>query len=172
MTEKTYEWLGEDSTKSEIIPYDCKEKTLYATLDRTYDDNFQVTEEFKASMADLQNGPSANIQGSHTKIHQVGIHNFRLPLKFKKKEGGLTYDLETSVTGTVSLEAEKKGINMSRIMRSFYEYKDEVFSIELLEKILGTYRKKLGSYDAHIILNFSYPIIQRSLRSGEEGYQY
>ena len=172
MTEKTYEWLGEDSTKSEIVPYDCKEKTLYATLDRIYDDNFQVTEEFKASMADLQNGPSANIQGSHTKIHQVGIHNFRLPLKFKKKEGGLTYDLETSVTGTVSLEAEKKGINMSRIMRSFYEYKDEVFSIELLEKVLGTYREKLGSYDAHIILNFSYPIIQKSLKSGLEGYQY
>ena len=30
--------------------------------------------------------------------------------------------LETSVTGTVSLEAEKKGINMSRIMRSFYAH--------------------------------------------------
>ena len=172
MTEKTYEWLGEDSTKSEIIPYDRKEGTLYATLDRTYDEDFIATEDFKASMADLQNGPSANIQGSHTKIHQVGIHNFRLPLKFKRKEGGLTYDLETSVTGTVSLEAEKKGINMSRIMRSFYEYKDEVFSIELLEKVLGTYREKLGSYDAHVILNFSYPIIQKSLKSGLEGYQY
>jgi GTP cyclohydrolase I len=122
-------------------------------------------------MGDLQNGASSNIQGSHTKIQQVGIHNFRLPLKFKKKDGS-TIELETSVTGTVSLEAEKKGINMSRIIRSFYEYKDEVFSIDLLENILGAYRSKLGSYDAHIILNFSFPIIQQSLRSGMEGYQY
>jgi GTP cyclohydrolase FolE2 len=36
--------------------------------------------------------------------------------------GDLT--LETSVTGTVSLEAEKKGINMSRIMRTFYKHAD------------------------------------------------
>jgi GTP cyclohydrolase I len=122
-------------------------------------------------MGDLQNGVSSNIQGSHTKIQQVGIHNFRLPLRFKKKDGN-TLELETSVTGTVSLEAEKKGINMSRIIRSFYEYKDEVFSIDLLENILNTYRNKLGSYDAHIILNFSFPIIQKSLRSGMEGYQY
>jgi GTP cyclohydrolase I len=171
MKEKTYEWLGEDSTNPEIIPYDCKEGTLSATLDRTYNKDFKVTEEYKASMGDLQNGASSNIQGSHTKIQQVGIHNFRLPLKFKKKDGS-TIELETSVTGTVSLEAEKKGINMSRIIRSFYEYKDEVFSIDLLENILGAYRSKLGSYDAHIILNFSFPIIQQSLRSGMEGYQY
>jgi GTP cyclohydrolase I len=166
-----YEWLGEENFSKDIIPYDMKEGTLSATLDRTYDNNFKVTEEYKASLGDLQNGPSSNIQGSHTKIQQVGIHNFRMPLKFKKKDGS-SIELETSITGTVSLEAEKKGINMSRIMRSFYEYKDETFSINLLEKILGTYKEKLGSYDAHIILNFSFPIIQQSLRSGMEGYQY
>ena len=35
-------------------------------------------------------------------------------------------ELETKVTGTVSLEAHKKGINMSRIIRSFYDFKDEL----------------------------------------------
>jgi GTP cyclohydrolase I len=169
--ETKYEWLGDENPNSQILPYDMKEGTLSATLDRTYDSNFKATEEYKASLGDLQNGPSSNIQGSHTKIQHVGIHNFRLPLKFKKKDGD-TITLETSVTGTVSLEAEKKGINMSRIMRSFYEYKDEVFSIDLLENILSTYKDKLGSYDARIILNFSFPIIQQSLRSGMEGYQY
>jgi GTP cyclohydrolase IB len=166
-----YEWLDESTTDSKIIPYDMKEGTLSATLDREYDRDFKVTEDYKASLGDLQNGPSSNIQGSHTKIQQVGIHNFKLPLRYRKKGGG-EIELETSVTGTVSLEAEKKGINMSRIIRSFYEYKDQRFSIDLLEEILSAYKDKLGSYDARIILNFSFPIIQQSLRSGMEGYQY
>lgn len=166
-----YEWLGEDESNTSIVPYDMKEGTLSATLDRSYDYNFKITDGYKASLGDLQNGPSSNIQGSHTKIQQVGIHNFRLPLRYKKKDGG-TIELETSVTGTVSLEAEKKGINMSRIIRSFYEYKEQTFSIDLLEEILSSYKNKLGSYDARIILNFSFPIIQQSLRSGMEGYQY
>ena len=76
MSKKTsYEWLGESTTNPNIIPYDMKEGTLSSTLDRSYDNNFKATEEYKASMGDLQNGASSNIQGSHTKIQQVGIHN-------------------------------------------------------------------------------------------------
>jgi GTP cyclohydrolase IB len=165
--QKKYEWLGDESH----IPYKDNPNSLSNTLDRNFDKDFKVDEYYISTLHDLQNGPSSNIQGSHQKIQQVGIHNFRLPLKFKKKDNSLI-ELETSVTGTVSLEAEKKGINMSRIMRSFYEYKDNVFSINLLEEILNTYKSKLGSFDAHIILNFSFPIIQNSLRSGLSGYQY
>ena len=166
MTNK-YEWLGDEST----VPYKDNPNSLSNTLDRVYDENFSATEEYIGTLHDLQNGPSSNIQGSRAKIQQVGIHNFRLPIKYRKKEGG-EIELETSVTGTVSLEAEKKGINMSRIMRTFYEYKDTTFSIDLLETVLKSYKEKLGSYDAHIILNFSFPIIQTSLRSGLSGYQY
>lgn len=162
-----YEWLGEDNK----LPYKDDPNSLSNKLDRTYDKIFKTDEEYISTLHDLQNGPSSNIQGDHVNIQRVGIHNFNLPLKFKTREGGII-ELKTSVTGTVSLEAEKKGINMSRIMRSFYEYKDEVFSIDLLETILQSYKEKLGSYDAHIILHFSYPVIQKSLRSGLEGYQY
>ena len=45
--------------------------------------------------------------------------------------------LETSVTGTVSLEAGKKGINMSRIMRSFYKHADRTSSFEVIEAALN-----------------------------------
>lgn len=164
--ENTYEWLGDD-----VIPYKDNPNSLSNKLDRTYDDEFLIDDNYISTMHDLQNGPSSNIQGSHTKIHQVGIHNFKLPINYMKKDGGYI-TLETSVTGTVSLEAEKKGINMSRIIRTFYEYKDKSFSIQLLEDLLQSYRSKLGSFDARIILNFSFPIIQQSLRSGLEGYQY
>ncbi|MCU0794257.1 MAG: GTP cyclohydrolase, FolE2/MptA family [Opitutaceae bacterium] len=59
------------------------------------------------------------ILGAHVPLQQVGVHNFRLPLKYRTKAGEIL-TLESSVTGTVSLEAEKKGINMSRIVRSSY----------------------------------------------------
>ena len=80
--------------------------------------------------------------------------------------------LETSVTGSVSLEADKKGINMSRIMRSFYKHAETSFSFEVIGAVLDSYLSDLDSYDARIMMRFSYPMLKRSLRSGLEGYQY
>lgn len=140
-------------------------------MPRVYDPNFVVTPEYKATLPDLQNGPMSLIQGSKVAIHQVGIHNFRLPLQYLTKSGS-TMMLETSVTGTVSLEAHKKGINMSRIMRTFYEYRDRVFTLDTLEEILINYKKNLESLDGRLTLRFSYPIENESLRSGLSGFQY
>ena len=136
-----------------------------------YDSTYKPTKKDIEKFPDLQNGPSSLIQGANVEIQQVGIHNFKLPLKFKAKDGR-TIDLETKVTGTVSLDAHKKGINMSRIMRSFYDFKDDIFDFNLLEKILLSYKDKLSSFNAKILLKFSYPIIQTSLRSDLDGYQY
>ena len=61
---------------------------------------------------------------------------------------------------------------MSRIMRSFYEFKDDTFSIDKLETVLAAYQDKLKTFDSKIALRFSYPIIKKSLRSDNEGYQY
>lgn len=137
-------------------------------LKREYDLSFIVTEEYKESLPDLQNGVS---NAPEIKLEQVGIHNFKLPVKYIRKDES-PIELETSVTGTVSLEAIKKGINMSRIIRSFYDHKDEIFSIDFLERILLDYKKTLESLEAKIYLSFSYPIIQPSLRSNLRGYQY
>ena len=104
-------------------------------LKKEYDDSFVVTPEYRASLPDVQNSGDAEMEGARVPILQVGISGFRLPLRFDGPDGeNLT--IETKVTGTVSLEAEKKGINMSRIIRIFYEYKDNVFSPEILGKIL------------------------------------
>jgi GTP cyclohydrolase I len=99
------------------------------------------------------------------------VHNFRLPLKFRTKDRRVL-TLEASVTGTVSLEAELKGINMSRIVRSFYDHKDEVFTGEWVGKILKAYLRNVDSKDARLKIDFSYPMTQRSLRSGLDGYQF
>jgi GTP cyclohydrolase I len=143
----------------------------YQAPRRYYDRDFVATDSYRRSLPDLQNGPASTIQGSTVAIQQVGIHNFRLPLRYAAA-GGETLMLETSVTGTVSLEAHKKGINMSRIMRTFYEHSDELFTLDMLTEILQSYRRDLDSLDANITLRFSYPLPKESLRSGLLGYQY
>ena len=158
-----------DPLVSRLIP--GQEVSNYPALARAYPDAFQVDDAYKASMPDLQNGPSSLIRGARQQIQHVGISNFRLPIRFRTRgNGDLT--LETSVTGTVSLDAEKKGINMSRIMRTFYKHAEETFSFDVIEKALDAYKTDLESFDARIQMRFSFPVKVHSLRSGLSGYQY
>ncbi len=143
----------------------------YPALSREYPHEFEADAAYKATLPDLQNGPSSLIRGSKQQIQHVGISNFRLPIRFHRKSGA-ELTLETSVTGSVSLEAEKKGINMSRIMRSFYKHAERTFSFEVMEAALNDYLTDLDSLDARIQMRFSYPDRIESLRSGLSGYQY
>lgn len=158
-----------DPLVSRLIP--GQEVSNYPALARAYPEAFAVDDAYKASMPDLQNGPSSLIRGAKQQIQHVGISNFRLPIRFHTRDNG-DLTLETSVTGTVSLEAEKKGINMSRIMRSFYKKADETFSFEVIEETLDAYKTDLESFDARIQMRFSFPMKVQSLRSGLEGFQY
>ena len=147
------------------------ERQEHGALSRAYPEEFTADPDYIASMPDLQNGPASLIRGSRRAIQHVGISNFRLPIRYRLRDGGETM-LETSVTGTVSLDAEKKGINMSRIMRSFYEYADETFGLDVIERALDSYKTALDSFDARIQMRFSQPLRVESLRSGLSGYQY
>mgnify|MGYP001356626351 FL=1 len=122
-------------------------------------------------MPDVQNANDRHITCSNVPILKVGISNFKLPLKFIVHNSD-TIQLETSVTGNVSLEAGQKGINMSRIMRVFYEFQDRVFTLDLLKEVLQNYKVTLNTYRAEIRLDFNYPIMQSSLRSDLSGWQY
>lgn len=138
-------------------------------LKREYQD-FKVTPEYIDTLPDLQNSADSYIPINQP-IEHVGIKGFELPVKYETPNNG-DITLKTSVTGTVSLEGHKKGINMSRIVRTFYEHKDGMYNIDTIEKILNDYREKLGSFTANIFLKFSYPLLLKSLRSDNEGYQY
>lgn len=153
---------------------DMKKKQMYLhrsadgttpKLKRGYDTKFRVSNTYRASLPDMMESAHDAIHGVNVPIQQVGVSNFKLPLKFRTKQGKLL-TLEASITGTVSLEAELKGINMSRIVRSFYDHKDDVFTGEWVGKILKAYLRKVQSKDARLKIGFSYPMIQRSLRSG------
>jgi GTP cyclohydrolase I len=140
-------------------------------IKRSYDAKFKSTPAYRASLPDMMEAAHDAIQGAHVPIQQVGVHNFKLPLKFRTKQREVL-TLEASVTGTVSLEADLKGINMSRIVRSFYEHKDDVFTGEWMGKILCAYLRDVKSKDARLKVSFSYPMLHRSLRSDLEGYQF
>lgn len=158
-----------DPLVSRLIP--GQEVSNYPALARAYPDAFEVDDAYKASMPDLQNGPSSLIRGTMQQIQHVGISNFRLPIRFHTRDNG-DLTLETSVTGTVSLDAEKKGINMSRIMRTFYKHAEETFSFDVIERALDAYKTDLESFDARIQMRLSFPMKVESLRSGLFGYQY
>ncbi len=143
----------------------------YPALIRAYPEEFEVDEAYRASLPDLQNGPESLIKGAKRHIEHVGISNFRLPISFHTRDGG-DLTLETSVTGTVSLDAGKKGINMSRIMRSFYRYAERTFSFDVIETALDAYKSDLDSFDARIQMRLSFPMKVSSLRSGLSGFQY
>ncbi|MCG2588283.1 GTP cyclohydrolase FolE2 [Rhodohalobacter sulfatireducens] len=144
---------------------------ITTNLKRFYDPTFAVTDQYKESLPDLQNGPASLIEGANVPIQQVGISNFKLPLKYPTPSGELL-TLETSVDGYVGLEADKKGINMGRIMRTFYKFQDDVFHPDKLEEVLLAYKEDLESQTAFLKLSLNYPMLKESLRSDYEGYQY
>ena len=169
------QWAGK-STDEDISRLDSAVGWLvpgqgYPALSRVYPETFRADEAYRASMPDLQNGPSSLIRGAKSRIQHVGISNFRLPIRYATRDGAALV-LETSVTGTVSLEAEKKGINMSRIMRSFYAHAEKEFSFGVIEAALDDYKADLGAFDARIQMRLSFPMQLQSLRSGLSGWQY
>ena len=169
------QWAGK-SSDDEIATLDSAVGYLvpgqgYPALSREYPSDFRIDDAYKDSLPDLQNGPASLIVGARQTIQHVGISNFRLPIRYKTRDNG-DLSLETSVTGTVSLEAEKKGINMSRIMRSFYAHAGRDFSFGVIEHALEDYKRDLESFDARIQMRFSFPVKVTSLRSGLSGWQY
>lgn len=141
-------------------------------LQSDYDEDFTITSSYRESLPDMQNTNEDLIDSAlQTPIFEVGMRGFKLPLKFLSPDGE-TGPLETTVTGCVNLQAKTKGINMSRIIRTFYQFKDHAFSIDFLETILSEYKKNLGAAHTRLRLSFSYPLLQQSLRSSLKGYQY
>ncbi len=142
---------------------------LVKDLRNYYDRDFQVTPAYKDSLPDMQN--TSDNRGAAVPIQHVGIHNFKIPLRVVTRDGGVQ-QVHCSVTGSVSLDAHKKGINMSRIIRTFYEYDESDLTPQTLQQVVHSYLENLESSSARIAIAFDYPLLQGSLRSGLSGYQY
>lgn len=159
-------WATETAVLDERLVFDTR---LVKDLKQEYDSTFKVTPAYKASLPDMQN--TSDSRGADVAIQHVGIHNFKMPLRVVTRDGGVQ-QIHASITGTVSLDAYKKGINMSRIMRTFYKYDESELTPETLQQIIRSYMKDLESSSARIAIAFDYPLMKESLRSGLRGYQY
>lgn len=176
---KTLRAWAENATPEEVAALDPAIARLlpksatsnYPDLAREYQAEFTPDANYLASMPDLQNGPNSLIRGAHRAIQHVGISNFRLPIRYRTRDGG-DVTLETSVTGTVSLEGTRKGINMSRIMRTFYTHAESDFSFRVMSAALDDTKADHDSIDARLQMRFAFPIRVDSLRSGLSGFQY
>lgn len=142
-------------------------------LKHEWDGNFKPTKEYLDSMPDIQNSPYAPT----LPIERVGIHKFHMPLMVRQRDMD-TQEVQAEITGMVSLEADKAGINMSRIIRTAYGSMADLFDIDTLCELLKNYKKDLDSFEAHVIVKFKYRMWQNALRSvnnegdPEGGWQY
>lgn len=139
------------------------------TVARRYESAFTVTPVYANSLPDVLT--SAPTPGAQVSIQQVGISNFRLPLRFRTATNKRIV-LEASVMGSVSLAAHLRGIHMGRIIRLFYEHQNRTFNFGTLRKILSQYLTQIETTDARLRLTFAFPLRQRALRSKLVGYQY
>lgn len=147
-------------------------------LRRDYQTDFALTADYQTSLPDLMAGDNHLLAATRAPdvsapLAQVGISGFRLPLRFDVAgDGGEPVTLETRVVGTVGLAAGVRAINMSRIIRTFYEFAERTFTVDLLPEILARICATVGGASARLRLEFSYPQLQPSLRSGMVGYQF
>lgn len=136
-----------------------------------FDASFEPAQDYAQGLPDTQNLRGSEINGARVAIQEVGSSNFRLPLRFVKDDN-TEISVEGSVFGGVSLDADRKGINMSRIIRVFYEHRLEKLDFAMIHRVLKDYQSKLDADSARVRIAFSLPTIQPSLRSGLEGFQY
>ena len=142
-----------------------------SALSRKYDAEFVPGEDYRASMPDPQNAETPEGLDTGCEIQQVGISNFRLPLKIQAADGS-DVTVEASIVGTVPCAAGRRGINMGRIMRVFYTYQSEVFAPAVIESVLKDYCRELSADSARLKVSFSYPLQAAALRSGLTGFQF
>jgi len=140
-------------------------------LSRAYPAAFRPDADYLAALPDLQNGPESLIRGARVPIQEVGVAGFRLPVRYVARDGA-EHRLETAVTGTVALDARQKGINMSRILRSFYREAEAACGFALIDRALEAYERDLASPGGRLLLRFGYPMLRPALRSGLAGWQY
>jgi GTP cyclohydrolase I len=100
-------------------------------------------------------------------IHQVGVQNVKVPFRLDSRYGG-SHELVANVTMTTDLGADKKGISMSKLLRTLSDYLDKPLKSKLIKQILEEFQKAVetDSKESQLKFEFQLPIHKRAPKSG------
>lgn len=107
-------------------------------------------------------------------IMQVGVENVEVPFKLESKSGGF-HEMTANVALRTSLDADVKGISMSRLLLTLKPYLDLPLKSKLIKEILEKLienvgeSKEPGQSAAYLTFDFRMPIIRKSIKSN---YQF
>lgn len=147
-------------------------------MEKIFNDKISNIVKDEKGLLDFQKMPD----NTGIKIQEVGISRYRIPIMFVHTEEHNEYIMNHDCVASmrVNLREGKTGINMSRLCRILQEETSKnPFSHNLIKTILKRYQLEMRDDHleepfeyAHIILEFSYPIKQSSLKSDNWGWQY
>ena len=104
-------------------------------------------------------------------LERVGITNFKLPITLINNSNGYQHTV-ASVDCFVSLSADKKGINMSRIPIGIQHFSNKVFNVSLLKEIASHIKNKSEAERCQIIYKFPYFVEKIAPSSKLQGIVY
>jgi len=106
-------------------------------------------------------------------IMQVGVENVEVPFKLESKYGGF-HEMTANVAIRTSLDADTKGISMSRLLLTLKPYLDLPLKSKLIEEILKKIienvgpSKTPGASGAYMTFDFRLPINRKSIISDNQ----
>jgi GTP cyclohydrolase I len=100
-------------------------------------------------------------------IKQVGVENVEVPFRLEFRSGGFC-QLNANVSIRTSLDAETKGISMSRLLLTLKPYLDLPLKHKLIKQILFDLKENVGSEDSFMKFDFRMPIKRKSILSDNE----
>ena len=106
-------------------------------------------------------------------IMQVGVENVEVPFKLESKYGGF-HETIANVALRTSLDANAKGISMSRLLLTLKPYLDLPLKSRLIKEILEKLIENVGPSEtpggsaAYMTFDFRIPIVRKSVVSKNE----
>ena len=119
--------------------------------------------------------PDIQCTEPHVKIPimQVGVEHIEVPFKLESKYGGF-HQMTANVAIRTSLDADTKGISMSRLLLTLKPYLDlplkSILIKEILKKIIENVgpSKIPGASGAYMTFDFKIPIVRKSVISDNQ----
>lgn len=107
-----------------------------------------------------------------TTINRVGVSDVELPFRLLIRDGGQPIQLNAKTEMTCELDAEKRGVSMSRFLRSLQPYLEHPLKRTTMEDILRLFLKVHDTNKVSLKFDFKIPIKKYSPISNNHFPQY